>query len=131
MVFPDLPLEEYRVCTFQLWGSKEVIHPVLSLVYGTFIPLSTAYPPASNPFLVEDVLALFIIVYYTKRYGGLARVGGMPSLLDKIRQDATTYFLILSTGHLLFLFFEIFTPVSDLLVDLRSAAHDRPHVDFD
>ena len=63
--------------------------------------------------------------------GDLARVGGVPSLLKKICQDATAYFLILSTGHLLFLCFEIFTPVSDRRADSLSAAYDKPHADFD
>jgi hypothetical protein len=132
MVAPNLPFDEYRICAFQLWKNKEVIHVVLSLVYGTFFLLFHRPSPTSNPFLVKDALALLIIVYSAKRHnGGLARVGGVPSLLDKIRQDATIYFLVLSTGHLLFLFFEIFAPVSDHPVDLRSAAHDKPHIGFD
>ena len=98
---------------------------MLSLVYDTSFP-STAHILASDPFPIEDALALLIIVYSAKRRaGGLARVGGMPSLLDKILQDATMYFLVLSTGHLLLLFFEIFAPVSDRPVDSCSTTYDR------
>ena len=132
MVPPDLLFNGYQTCFFQLWKNAEVIYLVLSLVYGTFFPLSTVHPQTSNPFRVKDALALLIIVHSAKRHGrGLTRVGGAPSLLDKIRQDATMYFLVLSTGHLLFLFFQIFAPVSDHRVDLRSAIHDKPHIGLD
>ena len=98
----------------------------LSLVYGTFFPSSTARILAFNPFSLKDTLALFTIVYSVKRHdGGLTRVGGVPNLLGKILQDATTYFLVLFTGHLLFVFFEAFAPVSDGLVDLCSITHDK------
>jgi hypothetical protein len=134
MEVPDLPLDEYRLCTFQLSKRREMAYVALSLVYGTFFPLSTIYPSTSNPFCVKDALALFIIIYSARRHHGgrgLTRAGAMPSLLDKILQDATTYFFVLSTGHTLFLFFEIFTPVSDLPVGLRSADHHQPHIGFD
>ena len=79
-------------------------------------------PIPHHPILIEDALALFIIVYSAKRHRrDLIRVGGVPSLLGKILQDATTYFLILSTGQILFFFFEVFAPVSDRAVDLCSA----------
>ena len=132
MVFLNLPFDEYQTCIFQLGKTLEVTYLVLSLVYGTFFLLSTAPPPGSNPLLIKDSLALLIIVYYPKhRDGGLSRVGGVPSLLDKIRQDATIYFLILSTGHAIFLFFELFAPVGNRPVDLRSTAHDKPHIALD
>ena len=72
------------------------------------LPPSAVRPPTSDSFCAKDILALVIIIYSAKlRAGGLTRVGGMPNL-DKIRQDATTYFLILSTGHLLFFFLRNF-----------------------
>ena len=132
MVFPNLPFDEYRACAFQFWETGEVIYVALSLSYGTLFPLSTAHTLASDPFLVKDALALLIIVYSAKHHdGGRARVDGMPSLLDKILQDATVYFLVLSTGHLLLLFFEVFASVSDHPVGLCFAAHERLHIDSD
>ena len=132
MVVPGIPLDEYRICTFQLWKNKEVIFVVLSLVHGTFFLLSTPHPSTSNTLWIEDALAMSIIVYSAKRRdGGLAPVGGAPSLLNTIRRNATTYFLFLSTGHLLFLFFQIFAPVSGHCVDFRSAAHDKSRAGFD
>ena len=132
MVIPDLPFDEYWICTFQLRKNTEIIYVVLSLVYGTHFPSTTAHPTVTNPALVKDALALLIILYSAKRHsGGLSRIGGVPSLLDKIRQDATIYFLILSTGHLLLLFFQIFAPVSDHPVDSSPAAHDKVHRGID
>ena len=91
---------------------------VLSVVHRSY--------PGIDPFSVEDSLALLIIVYSAKRrQGGLARVGGMPSLLEKILKDATTYFLVLSTGHLLLVLFQVLAPVSNHPVDLCSIAHDK------
>ena len=132
MVFPNLPFDEYRACAFQYWKTSEEIYVALSLAYGTLFPRFTAHTTASDPFLVKDALALLIIVYSAKHHdGGHARVGGMPRLLDKILQDATIYFLVLSTGHLLFLFFKVFAPVSDRPVDLCSAVHHKLRIDSD
>ena len=126
VAFPDIPLDEYRTCNFQAWQTGEVTFFVLSFVYGTFFPSSTARTLAPDPFSVIDSLALLIIVYSAKRHaGGLARVGGVPSLLDKILQDATTYFLVLSTGHLVLLFFEVFPRVSDHPVDTCSTTNEK------
>ena len=105
---------------------------MLSLVYGTFFLHSTVRPQTSNPSCAKDALALLIIVYSAKRHGGgLTRVGGAPNLLDKILQDATIYFLVLSTGHLLFLFFQIFAPVSNHRIELRPTIHDKLHIGLD
>ena len=75
-------------------------------------------------------MALLFIVYTAKRYRVLTRGGGIPSLLDKIRQDATTYFLVLSTGNTLFLFFEVFAPVSDIF-NMCSTANGMLHTGSD
>ena len=131
MVYPNLPLDEYRACTSQSWETGELIYIALSLAYGTLSPSSTAHTPTPNFFLVKDSLALLTIVYSAKHHdGGRTRVDSVPRLLDKILQDATIYFLVLSTGQLLLLFFEIFAPVSDP-VNFRSAAHNKPHTGFD
>ena len=112
MVLPDLPFEEYKICTFPQRETGEVIYIVLSLAYGTFFLLSTVRAPTSNSFLVKDALALLIIVYSAKRH---AHAGGVPRLFNKIFRDATTYFLVLSTGHILIVFCDFFTPVSEAL----------------
>ena len=127
MVFPDLPFDEYRNCTSQTSKYRGMAYVVLSLAYGTFFLLPTSSSPTPNTFCIKDVLALVIIAYSAKRRArGLAHVGGVPNLLDKILRDATTYFLVLTTGHILFLFFEVFAHVSDP-VNLCSTAHDKLH----
>ena len=68
-------------------------------------------------FLAGDCSAFLIIIYSAKRQG-LVGVHGVPTILDKILQDATMYFLVIFTGHLFVIFFEIFAPVRDLPVDL-------------
>ena len=66
---------------------------------------------------IEDVSAFLIIVFSTKRRGRTLVASG-PGLLDKILQDATAYFLVLFTGHLVFVFFELFASVSGRPPDL-------------
>ena len=119
------------MCSFQLWKNKDLVYLVFSLSYGMFFLFLTIRPPTSNPFCIADALALLIIVYSAKRYGRLAHASGIPSLLNRICQDATVYFLVLSTNHIIFLSFELFAPVSDHPVDLRSATHDNSHTGFD
>ena len=132
MAFPDLPFDEYRFCTFQTWEAGEATYVALSLAYGALVPSFTTHTPASDSSLVKDALALLIIVYSANHHdGGRARVDGIPRLLDKILHDATVYFLVLSTGHLILLFFKVFAPVSDRPVDLGSAAYDKLPTDSD
>ena len=48
---------------------------------------------------------------------------GMPSVLNNILQGATSYFLVIFTGHVLLILFELFASVSIQLLDLRTFAH--------
>lgn len=70
-----------------------------------------------QPCLVEDVSA-FVLIVVSAKLRGRTLVAEAPSLLDKVLQDATTYFLVLFTGHLIFVFFELFASVSDRALDL-------------
>ena len=83
----------------------------------------------ANPF-VEDASAFFIIGF-SARSRGLGVGRGTPRLLKTIFQDATVYFLIIFTGHILVILFEIFAPVSIRLADLRFSAHDGLHIGAD
>ncbi|KAF9643927.1 hypothetical protein BDM02DRAFT_3191081 [Thelephora ganbajun] len=86
---PDLPFDEYKVCFFHRWRTGEIIYIVLSLAYDA---------------------SAFLLVIYSARHRGHTRAHGVPSLLDKIVQDATVYFLVIFGGHLLLIFFELFAP---------------------
>jgi hypothetical protein len=85
---------------------------------------------AIDHFFVKDTLAFLIIVWCAVKRRARGHIDGMPSLLDKIVRDATTYFLVIFTSHLLLILFEFFAPVSDILT-LVSLAHDRLHIDID
>ena len=51
----------------------------------------------------------------------------MPSLLESILEDATTYFLAIFTSQVLVVLFELVAPVSGRPVDTYSSAHNEPH----
>jgi len=86
---PDLPLDVFELCISNRWRPGEITNTVLSLVY--------------------DAVAFSIIVYSMK-WRGVTRAHGVPSLLDKIVRDATVYFVVIFTSHLLLLLFEFFAP---------------------
>jgi len=86
--------------------------------YVIFLPFSIHITIANTP--VEDGSA-FLIIVYAARHRDTMRVSGMRGLLDTVVGDATVYFLLIFTGHILVILFEFFTPVSDHLVDLCSS----------
>lgn len=73
------------------------------------IPFTTHVLNA-NPF-AQDVSA-FPVIVYSARNLGFVRAAGVPSILENIVQDATSYFLVMLTGHLLLVIFELLAPVS-------------------
>jgi len=83
----------------------------------------------ANPF-IKDVSAFFIVVY-SARHRSRMRARGVQSLLDTIVEDATVYFLLIFTGHILVILFEFFAPVSDDMADSRSPANDELHIGND
>jgi len=87
MPLPDIPLDEFRLCSFQRWRVGEIIFVALSLLY--------------------DVSAFGLIIWSAK-YRGFMRARGVPNLLDRIVQDSTTYFLVIFTNHLVLILFELF-----------------------
>jgi hypothetical protein len=79
---------------------------------------------------VKDTSA-FLIVIYSARHRSFMRAHGVQSLLDTIVGDATVYFLLIFTGHLLVLLFEFLAPVSDHSANLCSSARDKLHIGND
>lgn len=65
------------------------------------------------------------------KWRGLTRARGVPSLLDRIVRDATIYFMMMFTTHLLLVLFELLAPVSSFQPDLFSPTSDKPHEDED
>jgi len=130
MEIVDLPFDGFHFCVFQRWRTGEIAFNVLSLLYGMSFPSLGIHTVATNRSFIKDSSAFLIIIYSTK-HRALVRPRGMPSLLDNIVQGATAYFLIIFTGHLLLVFFELLAPVSDHPADLCSSTHDRLHVGTD
>ena len=95
----------------------------------SFLSIDT-YTAMTNCFIVEDTSA-FLIVVYTAKSQRVVRLYGVPSLLDNIVQGATSYFLVIFTGHLLLVLFELFAPVSIHLLSLCPFAHYKPHIGAD
>lgn len=58
-----------------------------------------------------DLLVFLIIVWVGRKSAGF-RQSKVPSILDKIIKDATLYFLVIFTSHLLVECFVLFAPVS-------------------
>ena len=56
------------------------------------------------------------------------RAHGVKTLLDTIVEDATVYFLLIFTGHLLTVFLEFFASVSNHPTNLCSSTHDKLYV---
>ena len=56
---------------------------------------------------------------------------GIPNLLDNIVQGASSYFLVIFTGHVLLILFELFAPVSVHLLDSHPFAHHELHIGAD
>ena len=126
----DIPYDGFHFCVFQRWRTGEIAFNVLSLLYGMFFPSFDIHTAATNRSFVKDSSAFLIIIYSTKR-GGRIRPRGIPTLLDNIVQGATTYFLVIFTGHLLLVFFELLAPVSDHPADLCSFTHKQLHIGTD
>jgi hypothetical protein len=84
----------------------------------------------TNLFLDKDTSAFVIIAYYAKGRGNM-RARGVPSLLDRIVEDATLYFLIIFTSQIFVISFEIFAAVSDHPVVLRSSVDGERCVGID
>lgn len=102
---------------------------MLSLVYGTFrSAFLGSCVTTTNHLCVEDTSAFLLIALSVKRRGS-DRAPGVPSLIDKILQDATMYFLVIFSTHLLLILFEFFAPVSPFSNGLFPSTHDELHVE--
>ena len=131
MDLPNPAFGESRICFFQPWRTGVIVHAALSLVYGVPCYPFTTHVVNANPF-AQDVSA-FPVIVYSARNRGVVRAAGVPSILENIVQDATSYFLVMLTGHLLLVIFELLAPVSVYSVclvsthgELRAGADPAP-----
>jgi len=75
---PPIPLDEYHLCVFRQPRSLEVAYTSISLFYDSF--------------------AFSLIIFSARK----SKVPGLkiPTILDNIAEDATWYFLVIFTSHL-------------------------------
>lgn len=84
----DINADVFRVCVFKLWKGGILIYYMTTMFF--------------------DVLAFSIVVFTAKKSRrGLPR---LPSILDSIVRDATLYFVLIFSAHLLSLLFLFSTP---------------------
>jgi hypothetical protein len=93
-----IPLRVYEICYSVRHRSLEIGFTALSLVYGKEFPLSLHLEGDGDPDHTTDLLAFALIVYLALRPNAYRLP--MPSLLRTIAEDATCYFLIIFTSHL-------------------------------
>jgi hypothetical protein len=95
---PPLPYDAYHLCIFSRHKVLEVVLTGISLLYGE---KQFFEPNKRTDFACEpDFLAFLVIVFTAKR----SRTPGVgtPSLLSIIATDATWYFLVIFTSHVVF-----------------------------
>ena len=109
LLIPQIPLPIYTMCIFVGPWFVDIAHPVISLVYGTDNFLS--FIPETPVLIVppSDLLAFLVIVYLVVR-SNVNKVP-IPGLLKTIARDATYYFLIIFTSHLVLVMFLLFANV--------------------
>jgi len=98
------------LCTFAGKLSIEIGFIAMTLSYGMEFLLSFInYIEDTHPEHPTDVLAFSVIVYLVVR-SNLRKVP-IPSLLKTVVQDATYYFLVIFTSHLVLVMFLAFASV--------------------
>ena len=94
------------ICMFVGQRSLDIGFTAMSLVYGTSPPLHFEDTRFDRP---TDFLAFSLIVYLVVR-SNVNKVP-IPGLFKTIAQDATSYFLVIFTSHLLLVLFLLFASV--------------------
>ena len=105
-----IPVTIYQVCIFVQHRGLELAVTGLSLVYGTKFSLPFGIPSDH----AADFLAFSVIVFLVVRSN--ARKVPLSRLFKIIVQDATYYFLIIFSSHLVLEFTIFLARVSDLVV---------------
>ena len=106
-----IPLPGYMICDFVGQLSGEIGSSAMSLVYGMEFLLSFIdHLGDTRSDHLPDLLAFLVIVYLVVRSG--VRGVPIPSILKTITRDATYYFLIIFTSHVVLMVFLVFASVS-------------------
>ena len=111
-----MPLPIPRMCSFTRSRRFETAYMSLSLFFGNRSPTPfSIYLLTRAPFL--DAMAFSVVVFVSFGTGpsfgaGLSLPGGRPGILRTILEDATVYFLVIFSSHLLALVVALATRVS-------------------
>ena len=99
------------MCTFVGQLSMEIAFTTVVLGYGTELLLPfTDHPGETRSDHPQDLLAFSVIVYLVVRFN--ATEAPIHSLSNIIIQDATCYFLVMFTSHLVVVMSLLFASVS-------------------
>ena len=106
-VIPPIPFDGFKLCAFSRHRKTEVAYTAISLGYGKlFLTYLQMITPTA---FWEDLLAFLIILYLAGRW---FRQFGLLGLLGTILRDATKYFLVIFTAHLVLTSTLLFARVS-------------------
>jgi len=114
---PPIPLPAYHLCIFTRSPRFEIPYMALSLFFGNWSPAFSGISLSDQPPFL-DVMAFSVVVFIS--FGaGLALPGGRSGILRTIVEDATVYFLVIFSSHLLTLVVGSAARVSsNVLVDI-------------
>ena len=96
---PQIPLPAYRLCEFTRSPRFELAYVSLSLFFGNSLRASSNLSHSTQASLL-DVMAFSVIVFISVGTG-LSLPDGRPGILRTILEDATVYFLVIFSSHLL------------------------------
>ena len=114
-----IDLDPFKLCSYKVWDAEEIVYYSLAMLFGTFSPPNLhLYDPTLGMLMLSDAshrdtvegIAFLIIVVIAVR----SRLGGyisIPSILTAILRDATLYFLVVFSFHVLSMLFLFLTPV--------------------
>ena len=106
-----IPFSGYIMCDFMGQFSTILGFIVMSLVYGTEFLLSLIdHLENTHSDHLPDLLAFSVVVYLVVRSG--VKKDPLPKILKTIARDATYYFLVIFTSHVVLVMFLLFATVS-------------------
>ena len=105
-----IPLQTFQICVFKQHIPLNLGFTSISLFYGTTAPYSFCLARESGTNYLIDLLAFLFIIYLAWNSG--SHSSGLPSLLKVMAEDATLYFLVIFTSHLVLELTLIFGSVS-------------------
>ena len=113
IVMPPIPLEPFRLCVFARDRPIEIGYTCISLFFGETTHLRQVRLQSLTHF--QDLAAFAVIIGFGLKSGLNATVVSIsrPTIVKTIVQDATIYFFIIFTSHLVFVVTLVFARVSN------------------